>query len=88
MDVEKEIFNPYRGVCCAIVGFDVYEFEPLWEFMIHHFIGEAEGVCGASVPGYVATQSGCVCLVVFGPGGFAVSVSGMTVIVMCCNTPP
>ena len=56
--------------------------------MIHYFIGEAEGECGASVLSYVATQSGCVSLVIFGPAGFAVSVSGMTVIVMCCSTPP
>ncbi len=54
MNVEKEIFDPYCGVCCAIVLFDVYGFEPFWEFMIHHFVSEAEGVCGASVPGYVA----------------------------------
>ena len=56
--------------------------------MIHHFISEAEGVCGASVPGHVATQSGQVWLVVFGPAGFTVSVSGMMVIVMCCGAPP
>ena len=56
--------------------------------MSHYFISEAEGVCGASVPGYVETQSGYVRLVMFGPVGFAVSVSGMTVIVMCCGAPP
>ena len=57
MNVEKEIFDPYRGVFCAIVRFDVDGFKPFWEFMIHYFISEAEGVCGASVPGYVTTQS-------------------------------
>ena len=40
------------------------------------------------MPGYVAVQSGCVLLVVFGPAGFAVSVSGMTVLVMCFGAPP
>ena len=60
MDVEKKIFDPYRGVCCAIVRSDVYGLKPFWELMIHHFISESEGVCGASVPGYVAAQSGCV----------------------------
>jgi len=87
MYMEKEVLGPYRGVCCSIIRFDVYGFEPFWEFMIHHFIGEAEGVCSASVPGYVTTQSGQLRLVVFGPTRFIVSVSGMPVIIMCCSTP-
>ena len=41
MDVEKIIFDPNRGVCCAIVGFDVYGFKPLGDLMIHYFVSEA-----------------------------------------------
>ena len=88
MDVEKEIFDPYCAVCCAIVRFDVYGFEPFWEFMIHHFISEAEGVCGASVSGYVATQFELVWVAVFGPAGLVYGVSVATVIVACWGAPP
>ena len=28
MDVEKIVFDPNRGVCCAIVRFDVYGLNP------------------------------------------------------------
>ena len=49
--------------------------------MIHHFVSEAEGVCGASVLGYVATQFELVWLAVFGPAGLVDSVSGVMVIV-------
>ena len=41
MDVEKIIFDPNRGVCCAIVGFDVYGFKPFGDLMIHYFVSEA-----------------------------------------------
>ena len=41
VDVKEIILNPYRRVCGAIVRFDVYGFEALWDFMIHYFIREA-----------------------------------------------
>ena len=41
VNVEKEIFNPYRGVCCPIIWFDAYGFKPFWEFMLHYFVSEA-----------------------------------------------
>ena len=55
--------------------------------MIHYFVSEAEGVCGASVPGYVAMQFELVWVVVFGPAELVVSVSGMTVIITRCGAP-
>ena len=42
MNVEKEIFDPH-GVCCRIIWFYVYGFEPFWEFMFHYFVSEAKG---------------------------------------------
>ena len=56
--------------------------------MIHHFVSEAEGVRGASVPGYVATQFELVWVAVFGPARLVDSVSGVTVIVACWGMPP
>ena len=41
VNVEKEIFDPYRGVCCPIIWFDVHGLEPFWEFMLHYFVREA-----------------------------------------------
>ena len=41
MDVKEIIFNPNRGVCCAVVGFDVYGFKPFRYLMIHYFVSEA-----------------------------------------------
>ena len=55
VDVEEEILNPYSGICCTIIQFDIYRFESLWKFMVQHLIGETLGVCGASVPGYILT---------------------------------
>ena len=56
--------------------------------MIHHFVGEAEGVCGASMPGYVATQFELVWVAVFGPAGLVDNVSGMMVIIARWGAPP
>ena len=55
--------------------------------MIHHFVSEAEGVCGASVPGYVATHLELVWVAVFGLAGL-VDVSGVTVIIAHWGAPP
>ena len=41
VDVEEEILNPYNGICCTIIRFDIYGFKTLREFMIHNFISEA-----------------------------------------------
>ena len=49
--------------------------------MIHHFVSEAEGVRGALVPGYVATQFKLVWVAVFGPVGLVYGISVVTVIV-------
>ena len=46
--------------------------------MIHYFVSEAEGVCGASVPGYVATQLKLVWVAVFGPAGLVDNVSWLS----------
>ena len=58
VDVEEIVLDPDRGVCCAIVGFDVYGFKPFRDLMIHYFVSEAQGVCGASVSGDFTTQFG------------------------------
>ena len=41
VDVKEIIFDPNRGVCCAIVGFNVYGFKPFRDLMIHYFVSEA-----------------------------------------------
>ena len=41
MDVKEVVFDPNRGVCCAIVGYDVHGFKPFRDLMIHYFICEA-----------------------------------------------
>ena len=28
VDMKEIVFNPNRGVCCAIVGFNIHEFKP------------------------------------------------------------
>ena len=32
----------------------IHMFKPFWEFVLHYFINDAEGVCGASISGQVA----------------------------------
>ena len=56
--------------------------------MIHYFVSEAEGVCGASVPGYMATQFELVWVGVFGSAGLVDDVSGTTIIVARWGVPP
>ena len=56
MYVENEILNPYCGIGCAVVSFDVDGLEPLGEFVIQYFIFEAEGVWGASISGRVTAH--------------------------------
>ena len=51
--MENEILDPYCGVGCAVVRFNVDRLEPLREFVIQYFICEAKRVCGASVSGRV-----------------------------------
>ena len=58
VNAEKTIFNPYSGICCAIVRLDVYGFKPLRKVVLHYLIGKAHGVCGTSIPGDIATELG------------------------------
>ena len=58
VNVEKKIFNPYTGICRAIVRLDVHGFKPLWELVLHYLVGKAHGVCGTSIPGDIATELG------------------------------
>ena len=41
MDMKEIIFDPNRGVRCAIIGFNVHGFKPFGDLMIHYFIYEA-----------------------------------------------
>ena len=41
VDVEEIVFDPNRGVCCAIVRFNIHGFKPFGDLMIHYFICEA-----------------------------------------------
>ena len=41
VDVKEEILNPYSGIYCTIIQFDIYGLKTLWEFVIHNFISEA-----------------------------------------------
>ena len=41
MDMKEIILDPNRGVCCAIVGFNVDGFKPFRDLMIHYFVCEA-----------------------------------------------
>ena len=38
VNVEKEVSDPYGWVCCPVVLFDIYGFEPFGELMLHHLI--------------------------------------------------
>ena len=55
VDMEKKVLNPYRGICCSIIWFNIHGFKPFWAFVLHYLVSEAKGVCGASVSGHVAT---------------------------------
>ena len=41
MDMKEIVFDPNRGVCCAIIGFNIDGFKPFGDLMIHYFICEA-----------------------------------------------
>ena len=56
MDMENKILDPYCGIGCSVVCFDIDRLEPLGEFVIQYFICEAEGVCGASLSGRVTAH--------------------------------
>ena len=53
VNVENKILDPYHGIGCSVVCFNIDGLEPLGEFMIQYFICEAERVCGASISGRV-----------------------------------
>ena len=56
VNMEKKVFNPYRGISRSIVFFNVYGFKPFRELVLHYLIGKAHGVCIASVSGNVTTN--------------------------------
>ena len=41
VDMKEIVFDPNRGVCCAIVRFNIHGFKPFGDLMIHYFIYEA-----------------------------------------------
>ena len=41
VDVEEIVFDLNRGVCCAIVRFNIHGFKPFGDLMVHYFICEA-----------------------------------------------
>ena len=41
MDMKEIILDPNRGVCCAIVGFEINGLKPFRDLMIHYFVCEA-----------------------------------------------
>ena len=41
VDMKEIVFDPNRGVCGAIVGFNVHGFKPFGDLMIHYFVSEA-----------------------------------------------
>ena len=41
VDMKEIILDPYRRICCAIVGFDINGFKPFRDLMIHYFVSEA-----------------------------------------------
>ena len=85
VDVKEIVFDPNRGVCCAIIGFNIDVFKPFGDLMIHYLICEAQWVCGASVLGDIATELKRALSVVFGSAGL--TVSGVTVIVTYRGAP-
>ena len=58
VNVEKKIFNPYSGICHAIVRLNVYGFKSFQKLVLHYLIGKAHGVCDTSIPGNIATEFG------------------------------
>jgi hypothetical protein len=66
VDMEKEIFDPYRWVSSAIVLLDVDGLEPIGELMFHYPVCKADRVSGTSEPSSLASDVGrdpCVSLV-------------------------
>ena len=53
--VKDKIFNPDPGIRRSVVCLYIHGFESLWEFMIQHLIGEAQGVHSPSVSSRAAT---------------------------------
>ena len=58
MNMDKKVLNPYCGICCSIILFDIHWFKPFWEFVLHYFASEVEGVCGASISAQIVAQFG------------------------------
>ena len=85
VDVEEIVLDPDRGVCCAIIRFNIDGFKPFWDLMIHYLICEAQWVCGASVLGNITTELQRALSILFGPTGL--TVSGATVVVAYHGAP-
>ena len=41
VDMKEMVFHPNRGICCAVIGFNVYGFETFGDLMVHYFVCEA-----------------------------------------------
>ena len=64
----EEVLDPYRGISCSVVRFDIHGLKPVWDFVLHYFVCEAKRVCGGSILGYTATYLRWSPFAVFGPG--------------------
>ena len=56
--------------------------------MLHYFISEAEGVCGASISGQIVTYSGWSPSAVIVPDVIVLAMFGLIAIVARRGTPP
>ena len=41
VDMKEIVFDPNRGVCSAIIRFNIHGFKPFGDLMIHYFVCEA-----------------------------------------------
>ena len=88
VNMEDKVFNPYRRICGSITYFDIHGFQPFWEFRFQYFISEAEGVCGASISGQVATYFGCGPSVIFGLDITMLAMFGSIAVIARRGMPP
>ena len=86
VDMKDKVLNPdprvYRPVACLYI----YGFESLWKFMIQHFIGEAQGVCGTPVIGCV--MACCRRLLCSGliPNWYSINMIILVAMILCRST--
>ena len=77
MNVEKEVFNPHRRVCCPVILLDVYGLKPIEELVLHHFIYKTHWVCGTPEPGHIALEIGCHPDTMLLPGSIVLVTTGL-----------